>query len=655
MNGSRSRKREEREARASPTHIDNSPPDPKLTVASILESIGDCFYLLDTDWRFVYVNSQTSEFFGIPKDRMLGRKLIDVLPKTAGHEIRSRLERAVQDNKPEHFETISPTTGEWAEIDAHPVHGGLAVYFRNISERKEAEEALRRSEEKYRTVLTSIDEGFCIFEVLLDSAGKPYDLLLLEANRAFYKHTGLPNIIIGKTAREVLPEIEPEWLDRFGSVALTGEQARFEFEVKSGILKGWYSTYALRICGSEEHRVAIFFSNITEAKEAEQSLRHSEERMRLATESAQMYWWEIDLATRTIEWSPNARPALVSPVPSTIDEVWQVIDPSDREKVMHAFETAIKTRGEVDVEYQIADRLPGTEIWVCSTGVALSRPDGTIDRIVGVTQNITKRKRAEQELRRAHEELEKRVLERTQELAQANEALRTEVSERIAAVKQVRRLLRRLVNLQEIERRRIARDIHDHMGQQMTALRMNLASLRAGTAKYAGLEEKVGRALELAEDLDRSVDFLVWELRPASLDHLGLSPALRALVNGWSERSNIRTSYHARNVEGVRFTTDVENNLYHLAQEALHNAYKHSEADNVGVFFEFREGKAILIIEDDGRGFNLDTLPEESETGMGLVSMRERAALIGGTVEIESSRGAGTTIYVRVPAEPVKR
>lgn len=655
MNGSLSRKEEDREVPASSRPVIGQVFDPNLTVSSILENMRDCFFLLDSEWRFVFVNSQTAAFFGIPEERMIGGKFTEVLPLEPGHEILARFQWTLDENTPQRFETISPTSNQWAEIDVYPVNGGLAIYFRDISERKQAEEALRKSEEKYRTVLTSIDEGFCILEVILDDAGNPYDLRLLEGNPALYKHTNLPEIGIGKTAREVLPEVDPEWLERFGDVALTGKQARFEIEVRSGFLKGWYSTYVLRVEAPELHRLAIFFRNITEAKEAEQALRHSEECLRLAAESANMHWWEIDLATRTIEWSPNARHSLISPMPSTIDEVWPIIDPPDREKVMRAFQTAINSRGMVDVEFQIAGRLPGTEIWVCSTGVALPGDDGSVDRIVGVTQNISKRKRAEQALRRAREELEQRVLERTQELAHTNEVLQTEVQERIAAAKQVRRLLRRLVNLQEIERRRIARDIHDHMGQQMTALRMNLASLRAGTLKYPGLEEQVERTLDLAEELDRSVDFLVWELRPASLDHLGLSPALRALVNGWAERSNIRPTYHATNVEGVRFTSDVENNLYHLAQEALHNAYKHSGADNVSVFFEFREGKATLIIEDDGRGFNLDTLPEESETGMGLVSMRERTALIGGTVEIESSPGAGTTIYVRVPAKPVKR
>jgi signal transduction histidine kinase len=193
------------------------------------------------------------------------------------------------------------------------------------------------------------------------------------------------------------------------------------------------------------------------------------------------------------------------------------------------------------------------------------------------------------------------------------------------------------------------------MGQQMTALRMNLAALRSGAAKVAGWEAQVERTLALAEDLDRSVDFLVWELRPASLDHLGLSPALRGLVDGWAERSNIHTAYRARNVKGLRFSPDIENNLYHLAQEALHNVHKHSGAKNAGVFFEYRDGKAILIIEDDGRGFDPDAISDETDKGMGLVSMRERAALIGGTVEIESSPEAGTTIYVRVPATPVTR
>jgi PAS domain S-box-containing protein len=264
--------------------------------------------------------------------------------------------------------------------------------------------------------------------------------------------------------------------------------------------------------------------------------------------------------------------------------------------------------------------------------------------------NVSERKQVEEALRQAHDLLERRVEERTRDLREATARLLDEVKERAAAEARVRELLRRLVNVQEEERRRIARDIHDQMGQQMTALRMSLESLRASCDGQTELDEQSMRTLLLAEELDQSVDFLTWELRPAALDHLGLSAALANLVSGWSERFRLPAEYHASGVDDLCLPPDEEINLYRLAQEALHNVYKHAGATSVGVFLERRDDHAVLIVEDDGRGFNPDGVCEGGDgERMGLVGMRERAMLVGAELEMESSPGDGTTVYVRVP------
>ena len=155
--------------------------------------------------------------------------------------------------------------------------------------------------------------------------------------------------------------------------------------------------------------------------------------------------------------------------------------------------------------------------------------------------------------------------------------------------------------------------------------------------------------MRLAEELDRSIDFLAWELRPAALDHLGLPAAMARLVGGWSERFHVRADYDTVGIEGFRLRSDVEANLYRLAQEALHNVYKHARATHVSVLLERRDHRIVLMVEDDGRGFAIDDVSLEAVPSLGLVSMRERAALVGGELTIESTPGFGTTITVRVP------
>jgi signal transduction histidine kinase len=269
---------------------------------------------------------------------------------------------------------------------------------------------------------------------------------------------------------------------------------------------------------------------------------------------------------------------------------------------------------------------------------------------VKVARDLTQQKQAEVELRRAYDELEDRVRDRTMELAEANVALRTEISDRIRTERSRVRLLRQIVRAQEDERRRIARDIHDQLGQQMTALRLNLDSF----AQVCGDNEETRRKLEqtqaIAESLDADVDFLAWELRPAALDDLGLRPAISNFVREWSRHSGIAADFHTTGMEGERLGPEAESALYRITQEALNNAMKYSRANRVDVLLERRDSHVVLIVEDDGAGF--DPRREASgdgDKGLGLVGMRERATLVGGTLEIESAPGEGTAIFARAP------
>jgi signal transduction histidine kinase len=258
-------------------------------------------------------------------------------------------------------------------------------------------------------------------------------------------------------------------------------------------------------------------------------------------------------------------------------------------------------------------------------------------------------RQSEERLRRLNDALEERIRERTSELAGANASLQIEVRERRAAENEIKALFTRLVSAQEDERRRIARDVHDQLGQQMTAVRINLEALQQRTDLDAPCAESVERTMWLAEELDRSIDFLTWELRPAALDHLGLPAALTHLVDGWSERFHVRADCDTVGIDGVRLRSDVEANLYRLAQEALHNVYKHACATHVSVLLERRDDQIVLVVEDNGRGFAIDDVWPDVVASLGLVSMRERAALVGGELTIESTPEFGTTITVRVP------
>jgi two-component system sensor histidine kinase NreB len=266
-----------------------------------------------------------------------------------------------------------------------------------------------------------------------------------------------------------------------------------------------------------------------------------------------------------------------------------------------------------------------------------------------VARDITERIAAEETLTRVHDELEQRIRERTAELASSNEALRAEIAERQRVEQERTQLLTRFVVAQEDERRRIARELHDQLGQQLTALRLTLETLKAQSVEQSELRVQVETLRELARQLDQDVAFRVWELRPTPLHEVGLRSALTNFVHNWSKHFGIHVQLHTSRSTDDRLNTEVETMVYRLAQEALNNVAKHARAQHVDIVLERNADHLSLIVEDDGVGFN----PLDSETlgdGVGLTGMRERAALVGADLQIESVPDRGTTVIVRVPA-----
>jgi two-component system sensor histidine kinase UhpB len=219
-----------------------------------------------------------------------------------------------------------------------------------------------------------------------------------------------------------------------------------------------------------------------------------------------------------------------------------------------------------------------------------------------------------------------------------------------AAAREQATLIERLMSAQEDERRSIARDIHDHLGQQVTGLRLKL-ELLAQDAAGGSFAARVREAQGIAEDLDAHLDFFTGKLRPTSLDDLGLMVALAQYVREWSANFKIAAEFHSSGLNGDRMAPEVETHIYRFCQEALNNVYKHAGATRAGVILERRSHDVILIVEDNGHGFEAATSANQRmrAAGLGLLGMRERAALVGGRLEIESSPGRGTTVFLYLP------
>jgi len=207
-------------------------------------------------------------------------------------------------------------------------------------------------------------------------------------------------------------------------------------------------------------------------------------------------------------------------------------------------------------------------------------------------------------------------------------------------------LSRKLVDLQENERRSVARELHDEAGQALTSLKIGLRLLERASGDTA-VAARAAHLQGVAEGVQESLHRLAANLRPPSLDHLGLVPALGQLVEDLSGSSGVNVELETIGLDDVRFPSRVETDLYRIAQEAVTNAVRHARAREIGVLLERRRGRLRLIVEDDGCGF--DPAGAERNGRLGLVGIRERAETLGGTLLVESGIGSGTTVVVEAP------
>jgi two-component system CheB/CheR fusion protein len=260
---------------------------------------------------------------------------------------------------------------------------------------------------------------------------------------------------------------------------------------------------------------------------------------------------------------------------------------------------------------------------------------------------------AEASLQRERDQLEVRVRERTADLSAANQALEAEMVRRQRAEKEHEKLLRRLADAQESERARISRELHDQLGQELTALKLGLRLVKNQGSAIPAVGQSAGKLEQLAGNLMQTVHRLAWELHPAVLDDLGLEAALRRYTAEWSENNRLPVDFHCDDMKTGRLPLELEMALYRITQEALTNILKHAGARRVSVLLERRPNLVSLIVEDDGAGFDAATVFQaaRSRSKLGLLGMQERVTLAGGTIEIESTPGAGTTIFARIPLE----
>ena len=351
---------------------------------------------------------------------------------------------------------------------------------------------------------------------------------------------------------------------------------------------------------------------------AEEALRLSESRLRKVVESVSDYAiFAMDVNSRITSWNRGAEKIFGWTEAEAIGKPGDMIfTPEDIAKGEPDKERAIAERDGRAPDERFHVRKDGSHFYVSGVMTLLTDSRGEIAGYAKIARDMTERRNIERAL-------------------------------------QDKEMLQKLVAAQEEERKRFARDLHDELGQQLTVLRMKLDDIRS-SCDDGDVEKKIDEIEKLARSVDEGVDFMAWEMRPASLDDLGLVVALEKFAKQWSYHSGIDAQLIGSTIRRVRFDPNIEINFYRITQEALNNVQKHAKATHVDIMLERRGEFLVLIVEDNGKGFNIKNKKYYSK-GIGLTGMRERAELIGGTLEIESSPRKGTTIFVSVPAMPLRK
>lgn len=336
-------------------------------------------------------------------------------------------------------------------------------------------------------------------------------------------------------------------------------------------------------------------------------------------------------------------------VGKTVFDLWS----PDLAEVYHRQdEELLKYPGHQVYEFQIKNAR-GEMLDVIFNKDVFQDENGNTGGIIGTFLDISGRKRAEAKIRNINEELEQRVAQRTGELLTVNATLEREISERVHAeetlrnyTSRLRTLSARLMEARESERRHIAHELHDEIGQSLTSTKLSLDRIR----RNAGDPAVVSGLSAVQEELNglmASVRDLSLNLRPSLLDTLGLLPTLQWHFKRFTLQTGISVDFsHASGIP--RMPPDIETVFYRIAQEALTNAARHAAVGSVQVSMAVNDRKVRLTIEDKGAGFDLSEALENGRT-MGLSGMRERVDDLGGSFTVRSSRGHGTVLTITLP------
>jgi PAS domain S-box-containing protein len=495
--------------------------------------------------------------------------------------------------------------------------------------RQQAEDALREREKHFRSFFNNAAVG----AAQINPAGR-----FIHVNDRFCQITGYQrDELIGKMGPLDLDHPDEVEADRQRIAALFHKGTPYlHYEKRYTHKDGhtiWVHVSVAPIRdeqGTVQTTVAII-EDATERKEVEASLRKTQDLLQDTEKIGHVGGWEFDIDTKKQTWTDEVyRIHEVSrEFEPTVDKGIAFYEPESRPIIERVVQRAIESGEPFDVELKFLTA-KGNHRWVHAIG----RRDLENRRVYGFFQDITERKQAEEALAHLNATLERRVAERTAMLQEREVQLRD--------------LNAKSLLVQEEERRRIARELHDDFTQRLAALTIDLQSLRPpGTDVDAAFSSRLGQLGKQAEQLTANLQRLSHHLHPSILEHVGLEAAVREHAEDFEARTSLKTELMVRALPDT-IPLDHAICLYRVLQESLQNVRKHANATAVLIRLLKTDRGIGLCVHDDGRGFE----PEQEiakPKGLGLTSMAERVKALQGTFRIKTKPGNGTEVHAWVP------
>jgi PAS domain S-box-containing protein len=485
----------------------------------------------------------------------------------------------------------------------------LVVISRHLKTREE----MRISKEFFQSIFDAAAVGMAVADI---------DGRYVKVNRAMCEFVGYSEPeLLGMSYRDITFPADLEANVRGRQRLLAGEMTTFRQE-KRYVRKDGRVVWAVMVVSQVLDKAGLVIYtvgqmlDIDSLKQLEQSLRTSQAGLAAAQRISRIGEWEWDIQNDIFEWSDEIYSVFGidrSQAPKTYREVIAGVCPGERPLLEEAFRVALLDHKMFAIDLCIVHPTDGRQLFACLRGEVVVDGQGKAERIHGTLQDITERKQTELAL------IESRQL--------------------------LRELSMHQKTLLEDERKHIAREIHDELGQRLTALKMDISLLRLGYGKDPLLLEKLEEMRVLAEGTISVVRHIASDLRPSALD-LGLVPAIEWLAQDLESHSDIccRLDFDS---EEISMNDAHATAVFRVVQESLTNVARHAKASEVVIVLRLRHGLLHLQIQDDGCGF--DPTAVNQSRGFGLFGMRERTLGLGGKLRIDSGADRGTTVSFEFP------